>query len=135
MSYDLAVWEGPPPESDEAAAAVYEQLMRRLEAGDTDGPPTTAIATYVDALLARWPDITSDGGDDSPWADGPLINNAFGNPIYFSMVWSAAEESSAFAAELAESHGLVCYDPQTEVLRPSSGRKQDTRRSWMRPWR
>ena len=29
-----------------------------------------------------------------------------------------AEEASAFAADLAQQHGLVCYDPQMECLRP-----------------
>ncbi|MGN6694787.1 MAG: hypothetical protein ACTHN0_11490, partial [Aquihabitans sp.] len=80
---------------------------------------TPAIVAYVDALLARWPDITTDGGADSPWADGPLINNATGPVISFSMRWSAAEDASWLAAELAQTHGLVCFDPQAERLRPN----------------
>lgn len=70
MSYDLALWEGDRPGSDEAAAAVYKQLMDRMEFGDA-ADPSPAIRTYVEALLARWPDVTEDGGEDSPWADGP----------------------------------------------------------------
>jgi hypothetical protein len=133
MSYDLAVWEGQLPESHEAAAAVYQQLMERLEAGEADSAPTASIGAYVDTLLARWPDITANDGEQSPWADGPLINNAFGDAIYFSMVWSAADEASAFAAQVAESHGLVCYDPQIEALRPVAPQAQPgVRRSWFR---
>lgn len=40
--------------------------------------PTPRIQRYVDELLSRWPDINTDEGQDSPWADGPLIGNASG---------------------------------------------------------
>lgn len=118
MSYDLAVWEGEQPADDLAAAELYEQLMDSLERHPAE-PPTPGITRYVAALLDRWPDITEDDGGDSPWADGPLLNNAFGAAIYFSIVWSKAEEASEYAARLAQQHGLVCYDPQTESLRPA----------------
>jgi hypothetical protein len=55
MSYDLAVWVGRRPESDEAASVAYEQLMDRMEAGDFDAEPSPRIRAYVEALLARWP--------------------------------------------------------------------------------
>ena len=41
MSFDLAVREGPRPATDEAAAAVHEQLMERLES-DWPAPPKPA---------------------------------------------------------------------------------------------
>lgn len=118
MSYDLAVWVGLRPQSDAEASAVYERLMDRMDAGEPDAEPSPEIRAYVAALLERWPDITEDEGEDSPWADGPLIGNAFEEAIYFSMVWSRAEEASDFASRLAAEHGLVCYDPQAESLRP-----------------
>lgn len=131
MSFDLAVWEGQRPESDRAAAAAYQLLVERLESGDTDAPPSPRITAYVEALLDRWPDLTEAGGEESPWADGPLISNAFGAAIYFSMVWSRADEVSAFAAQLAERHGLVCYDPQSETLLPPAPHgHRPARRSW-----
>ena len=115
MSYDLAVWEGDRPVTDADALTVYQQVMDRMEAAE---PPTGRIRAYVSALLDRWPDITEDEGEDSPWADGPMMDNAFGSAIYFSMMWSRAEEASAWAAQLAGEHGLICFDPQTETLRP-----------------
>ena len=124
MSYDLAVWVGDLPQTDAAAGAQYAELMDRMEVGHEEREPepvSDRIRVYVDALLNRWPDITEDEGENSPWADGPLINNAFGNCIYFAMVWSRAEEASEFAAQVAAKHGLVCYDPQSETLRPPVG--------------
>ena len=131
MSYDLAVWVGARPQSDSDASAVYERLMDRMEAGDAEAEPSPAIRAYVAALLERWPDITEDAGEDSPWADGPLIGNAFEEAIYFSMVWSRADEASDFASRVAAEHGLVCYDPQSERLRPSETPTKP-RRSWLR---
>ena len=131
VSYDLAVWVGAPPRSDADASSVYEQMMERMEAGEPEVEPSPAIRAYVEALLQRWPDITDDADEGSPWADGPLMANAVGDTIYFSMVWSRAEEASAFVSRLAEEHGLVCYDPQSETLRPFQT-SATSRRSWFR---
>lgn len=121
MSYDLAVWEGEPPADDKAATKVYlERIVPVLDEYDLSNPvsPTTRIRAYVEALIARWPDSAHGGGEDSPWSDGDLMRDAIGWFIYFPMAWSRADEVSAFAAEIAQQHGLVCYDPQAERLRP-----------------
>ncbi|MEJ8653934.1 hypothetical protein WKI65_39320 [Streptomyces sp. MS1.AVA.3] len=55
--------------------------------------------------------------DISPWSTGPLIDEASGPLIYFPMRYSMAEEASAYAADVAASMGLVCYDPQAQQLR------------------
>jgi hypothetical protein len=67
---------------------LYDKLMGAAEMI----PPTARIQRYVDDLVARWPDITTDAGDDSPWADGPLIGNASGRMIYFGMIASSGRE-------------------------------------------
>jgi hypothetical protein len=76
------------------------------------------IAAFVAALLARWPDLTEDEGDSSPWSTGSLIGEASGPLMYFPMRWSMAEEASAYAAEVAASMDLNCFDPQARKLRP-----------------
>ncbi|MFJ5899740.1 hypothetical protein ACIQFZ_30775 [Streptomyces sp. NPDC093064] len=116
MSYDLAVWEGERPADDKTAGQVFNDL--RLIDAEVDQPPTERIAAYVAALLERWCDLTEDEDDASPWSTGPLIGEARGPLIYFPMRWSMAEEASAFAAGLAQSMGLVCFDPQLNKLRP-----------------
>ena len=109
MSYDLAVWDGDKPADNAMAGEVFTQLYDRYI--DTD-------EEYVAALLARWVDLTEDEEDTSPWSTGPLIGEAAGPLIYFPMRYSMAEEASAYAAHLAASMGLVCFDPQLRLLRP-----------------
>lgn len=120
MSYDLAVWEGDRPADDEAGMKFYrEQIVPQLQAYDPRNPiaPTPRIRAYVEALLERWPDITDDD-DGSPWSTSPLMCEAVGWFVYFPMVFSMADEASAFAADLARQHGLVCFDPQLQRLGP-----------------
>lgn len=118
MSYDLAVWEGDRPASDELAYTAFQALCEKYVEAEEHIPPSARLTAYVEALLARWPDITDEGGEESPWASGPLIGEAVGPFMYFPIGWSGAEEASAFAADLAQAHGLVCYDPQMEQMRP-----------------
>lgn len=113
MSYDLAVWEGARPSSGAAAAKLLDEMLTQ----NRRRPPVPAIRTYVEALLARYPDLDDDNEDECPWADAPLMGNAAGSVFYFAMVFSKAEEASAFAADLAKQHGLVCFDPQLGTLR------------------
>lgn len=79
--------------------------------------PTSRVIAYVEALLARYPDITTEAGEDSPWSTGPLIGEARGPLAYFPMVLSRGDEVSEWAARLAEEHGLNCYDPQWDQMR------------------
>ncbi|WP_165989907.1 hypothetical protein [Streptomyces sp. YIM 98790] len=118
MSYDLAVWDGERPANDKSAGQVFSDLYNRYIAAQMNEPPTERITAYVEALLERWVDLIEDEEDTSPWSTGPLIDEASGPFIYFPMRWSMAEEASAYAAMLADSMGLVCFDPQQERLRP-----------------
>ncbi|WP_326779184.1 hypothetical protein [Streptomyces sp. NBC_01445] len=122
MSYDLAVWDGERPADDETALRVFRDLCEQYIDTDANHPPTERIAAYVTALLERWCDLTDDDHDTSPWSTGPLIGEARGPLIYFPMRYSMAEEASAFAASLAHSMGLVCFDPQVGALSPCDAR-------------
>ncbi|MGY3334044.1 hypothetical protein ACVW0K_007364 [Streptomyces filamentosus] len=118
MSYDLAVWEGERPTDDKTAGRVFNDLYDRYIDSEVEEPPSERIAAYVAALLERWCDLTEDEEDTSPWSTGPLIGEASGPLIYFPMRWSMAEEASIYAAAVAESMGLVCFDVQQNRLRP-----------------
>ncbi|WP_329201447.1 MULTISPECIES: hypothetical protein [unclassified Streptomyces] len=118
MSYDLAVWEGERPADDMTAGRIFNELYDLYIDAELDEPPSERIAAYVAALLERWCDITEDDEDTSPWSTGPLIGEARGPLIYFPMRWSMAEKASAYAAAVADSMGLVCFDVQQDRLRP-----------------
>ncbi|MFI6033843.1 hypothetical protein ACIBBD_06675 [Streptomyces sp. NPDC051315] len=70
-------------------------------------------------------DTGEDVEDTSPWSTGPLIGEVCGPLIYFPMRWSMAEEASAYAATLAHSMGLICFD----LKRTGSGRETAGRAS------
>ena len=115
MSYDIAVWEGVRPATDDAAVTVYEDHYERYIVEQTV-PPTSRIQQYVAALLERWPDV--EAAESSPWSDGPLLGNASGPMVYLGIVYSRADDVSPVVADVAAEHGLVCFDPQTQHLRP-----------------
>lgn len=118
MTYDLAVWDVERPADDKTAGQIFSDLYDRYIDGEAAEPPSERIAAYVAALLERWCDITEDDEDTSPWSAGPLIDEASGPLIYFAMRWSMAEEASAYAAAVAQSMGLICFDVQQDRLRP-----------------
>ena len=124
MSYDLAVWEGPPPGSDEEGAAEYERRMdemeRLLDAGDETPDPTPGIRAFVSAALERYPELDEDSGPECPWASAPLLGEAMGELIYFPMTFSGAAYARDVVAGIAHDHGLVCFDPQIERLLPAA---------------
>ncbi|WP_042368984.1 hypothetical protein [Streptacidiphilus neutrinimicus] len=115
MSYDLAVWEGERPTDDKAAARIFRDLYEHYLDAEEERPPTARIEAYVLALLERWGHPSED--ETSPWAAWPLIRGASGPLVYFPMRWSMSDEASTFAAALAESMGLICFDPQHNGLR------------------
>ncbi|MBW8707428.1 hypothetical protein MBT84_48115 [Streptomyces sp. MBT84] len=116
VSYDLAVWDGDRPLDNHQAGLTYDELYERyLESDDVVVPPAPRIVAYVEALVARYPD---DVGHSVVWASPPVLEEASGPIVYLLMSYGKAEEVSEYAAALAREHGLVCFDPQGECLRP-----------------
>ncbi|WP_261568630.1 hypothetical protein [Frankia gtarii] len=110
MSFDLAIWEGERPADDLAAGSAFDEMFQRYDDEDPEMPATDRIAAYCETLTRRWPD-----DDTAPWSVTPGPSGPF---LYLCIVWSMADEVSAYAAELAVSMRLVCYDPQAETLLP-----------------
>jgi hypothetical protein len=46
------------------------------------------------------------------------MEEASGPIVYLTISYGGADEVSEYAAALARAHGLVCFDPQGECLRP-----------------
>jgi hypothetical protein len=121
MSYDLAVWVGSRPATSEAADAEFERRMDAMEAQLDEGanlPAAPELIRFVEAAVARFPESVDERRTESPWASEPLSQEILGDLIYIPMTFSGAERARDFLAELADSFGLVCYDPQIEGLLP-----------------
>ena len=121
MSYDLAIWEGPRPESDAAAATEFSrrvvEMDRLYDAGEPMTEPTPAIRAFVAAAEERFPEDEADP-DSSVWAVWPLLGNAVGDGIFLPMTYPGARAARDAVAGIAADHGLACFDPQAEVLLP-----------------
>jgi CheY-like chemotaxis protein len=119
MPVELAVWEGPQPASDAQAARTFKALYRQFMQPERNTPPTERIAAYVDALLARYPDLTEldDAAvEDSPWIDGPSIHRASGRVLFLDVVENDVGEAAwRHAVRTARSAGLVCFDPNSRA--------------------
>jgi hypothetical protein len=111
---DLAVWVGPRPASDAEAATTFHALYERYVASTSPQPPRPEIESFVETLLARWPDGTTlpeECVDLSPWASAPLMNDASG-PLFYTEISTnrAGKEAWQFAIEIARERGLVALD-------------------------
>lgn len=110
------MWDGERPLDDDQAGSTYEELYERyLESDDVVVPPVPRIADYVEALIARYPD---DVDRSVIWASTPVIDEASRPIVYLLMSHGKAEKVSEYAAAPARGHGLICFDPQGECLRP-----------------
>lgn len=106
------------PTSAVDASRIFEQLESSTA---EDAPPTEGIRGYVEELLQRWPDILSADGEDSPWADGPLIDNAHGPLLVFGLGLSALEESIPYCTDVARRRGIVLFDQEQEEVYSPEG--------------
>jgi hypothetical protein len=96
-------------------------IRRRISSGNTVSKPAAVAAVFrssrliggreimlgayvqvptggtSELLLARRPDISDEvDGGDSPWAAGPPIRETVGPIMYSTLVWSQADEASAW---------------------------------------
>jgi hypothetical protein len=74
-------------------------------------PPATAIVEFVGGLQKRYPDISV--SDETAWADGPMLRDANGQFIDFSIRWDYYDKVVPFVVSTALRFHLDCLDPQT----------------------
>lgn len=91
----------------------YDRLLAK--------PASTAIVRFVDDLLKRYPDV-SERITETAWADGPMIRDANGGFINFSIRWDYYDKVMPFVISTARRDGLNCYDPQTATYYPAAGK-------------
>jgi hypothetical protein len=97
-------------------------FKQRLQEAQDQSGSSTNLLRFVAALQAKYPDLTE--SDDTPWATGPLTGEISDNFINFAVSWSwYNEDLISFVVETARSHGLHCFDPQSnEFYETKSGR-------------
>ncbi|MET8858600.1 hypothetical protein [Streptomyces sp. NPDC004579] len=127
MSFDLAVWF----ESGRVSVADATRTYERLCDGDLTGAGVVAneaVAAFRRELTDRFPAPSATADDDarteaSPWAAGLDVSAAH---VIMPMSWSRADDTAPEVVALAGRHGLVCLDPQAQVLhRPPAQRGAD----------
>lgn len=116
MSCDFAVWYARTRPSAEEAQALYGKLCE----GDVSGvEPHPGIDAFYAALTSKHPEIDDvpeervDDTDLCPWS--VAFDRSPGHLIMCS-VWSKANYVEGLIRQLASEHGLVVYDPQSQVV-------------------
>ena len=115
MSYDVAVWSGPLPSSNDDAAEEFEQRVAVLE-DDDPAPASLELQAFLDELLSVLPPLDDSEDPDSPWATGPEPGDISGEFAYLTMTYPGAEAARDTVADVARRRGLVCFDPQEGTL-------------------
>jgi hypothetical protein len=113
VSFDLAVWYEPAPITTARAAAVYELLCDGHDPGLTENG---GLAAFYEDLIARFPllsGLSDDEVDHAAWSMDPTIT---ANAVVLSLSWQTAGTAQLDVRDLADRHGLVCYDPQREWI-------------------
>lgn len=117
MSYDLALWAGPMPTSDEEAAEEFDRRAAFMEDEDVEfRPATCTMQGFLKDLLDRFPALDRHSNENNIWATGPEPGDINGDFAYLTMTYPGAERAYPFITQLAQRHELVCYDPQKDSL-------------------
>ncbi|WP_307521843.1 hypothetical protein [Streptomyces umbrinus] len=111
------MWFEPERVSASDAAGKYERLCGSDLAG-AGVVASEAVSAFHQALIMDFPELSSAGDDCqqvavSPWTAGLDVSAAH---VLMPMSWSRASETAPEVVALAGRHGLVCFDPQAEVL-------------------
>jgi hypothetical protein len=93
-----------------------------MDLDEYGSPPGDHFVPLYERLVARYPCITTPKGEDSPWSDGPLINNFGKKHAIIGISYSRVGEALPFVVETATQMGFTVYDAQDEKFhRPVSG--------------
>lgn len=108
-TYDLGIWQSEGPITAAQASHIYASFCRGENPPRAIRPSPAVAAFYADLIKH----LTEQRPDDSPWAAPVNHNDA---RVLLSCHWSEAETVCAFVDRLANHHGLVLFDPQSEEV-------------------
>jgi hypothetical protein len=117
MSWVIEITHVPVASVDEDAWEQLETLREEEEAHEYGEPPSEPLRRLYDRLTLKFPCIMED--PNSPWADGPLIND-FGDKLAtVGVIVSRMEEALPFVIETATDMGFTVFDAGAEeIFRP-----------------
>ena len=104
MTFDVGVWHSEITVSSGEASHIYASLCR----GERPGrgvAPSPAVNAFYQELTGEWPEIES-----------ICKLNRSDDHVALSCDWSKAEEVCLLIQHLAEKHGLLFFDPQSEEV-------------------
>ena len=124
MSFDLDVWYSSRPLTV-AEADEHYSAFRGNGNGDGQAATDERLTRFVDELTSRYPqidDVADDEIDACPWS---LAFDLSPTHVRMPVMWTRAEEIAPVVMELAERHGLVCYDPQSRKVHLPPGLRSE----------
>ncbi len=100
----------------------WDQLedLRDQEASHEYGaPPSEPLRRLYERLTERFPCILEE--PDSPWADGPFINDFGDRLATIGIITSRIEDALPFVVETATEMGCTVFDPgDNQIHRPKN---------------
>ena len=112
MSFDLGVWHSEMSVSSDEASRIYAALCRK-ERPSRALTASPAVRAFYQELMEVWPATRLGNTGPSPWSHAPHHSD---DHVLLSCEWSRAEEVFLFVQGLAEKHGLIFFDPQSEEV-------------------
>jgi hypothetical protein len=142
MSWTVEIVTVPIADDVERAWVQLEGLREEADAREYGAAPSDVLAEFYRRLTVRYPCITVD--PDSPWSDGPLINN-FGDKVAtIGIITPRLPEALPFVIETATDMGLTVFDagderihrPRGWIARPAASTPEASAGNpWWRFWR
>ncbi len=136
MSFTVDLIPGGLPEDEKEAWKTLEE-MRKSYYDDSSQKEDRLIQLH-NILTKKYPCLCSYDDDDpemdnSPWADGPMIDNFASKMGMLAVVYSKVDEVIPFILESALSLGITVVDGQSEkIYRPLDKSKTQKKQPWWR---
>ena len=134
MSYDLGVWFPDRRLTNAEATQVYIKLCEDDASGVV---PNAAVDAFYQELVSIHPeidDVPEDELEDCPWS---IAHDRWPGYVLMCCKWSKAEYCLDLVWRIAQKHGLVLFDPQSEnIVYPdgSLGDETSEKKPWWKFW-
>ena len=119
MSWVVEITHVPVADTLDEAWDQLDELREEESGREYGAPPSEPLRQLYERLTAKFPCILVDS--DSPWSDGPLINN-FGDKLAtIGIVVSQMEEALPFVIDTATGMGMTVFDAGDEQIHRPKG--------------